>query len=253
MKIQNYPRMSCASSWNQCLVWQFQQQQWRFGWVSSTQAYCQTVRAANRPKRLENAIRCLETREQFNDVIFTDESTIKIQTSTGKCFYRKGLEKPSRGKPKHAFQVHVWAGISRKGPTDIHIFTGIMDSEYYQGILTNYLLPFTRTYYPDCHRLMQDNDPKHVSKSTIQFMRDNAINHWPTPPESPDLNPIENLWAGLKQSLRKTKMPKNKELISGIKEYWYAHVTPELCNTYINHLMKVIPILIKKNGAASGK
>ena len=79
-------------------------------------------------------------------------------------------------------------------------------------------------------------------------MRDNTINNWPTPPESPDLNPIENLWAGLKQILRKTKKPKNKEeLISGIKEYWYAHVTPELCKTYINHLMKVIAIVIKKN------
>ena len=51
----------------------------RLGWVSSTQAYCQTVKAANRPKRLEYAIRCIETREQFNDVIFTDESTTRYK------------------------------------------------------------------------------------------------------------------------------------------------------------------------------
>ena len=96
----------------------------KLGWVSSTQAYCQTVRAANRPKRLEYAIRCITTREKFHDVIFTDESTIKIQTTTGKCFYLKGHKKTLKGKPKHPFSVHVWAGISRKGPTDIHIFTG---------------------------------------------------------------------------------------------------------------------------------
>ena len=226
----------------------------KLGWVSSTQAYCQTVRGANRPKRLEYAFRCITTREKFQDVIFTDQSTIKIQTTTGKCFYLKGHKKTLKGKPKHPFSVHVWAGISRKGPTDIHIFTGIMNSEYYQGILTRFLKPFIEEYYPKSHRFMQDNDPKHVSKSTIEFMRVNNINHWPTPPESPDMNLIENPWAGLKRFIRKTKKPKNKaELISAIKENWYSRVTPELCNKYINHLMNVIPIVIKKNGAASGK
>ena len=58
----------------------------KLGWVSTTQAYCQTVREANRPKRLEYALQSIHTQEKFQDVIFTDESTVKIQTSTGKCF-----------------------------------------------------------------------------------------------------------------------------------------------------------------------
>jgi transposase len=40
---------------------------------------------------------------------------------------------------------------------------------------------------------VQDNDPKHISKATVKWMEDNQINHWPTPPESPDLNPIEQV------------------------------------------------------------
>ena len=102
---------------------------------------------------------------------------MKIQTSTGKCFVQKGEEKQMKPKPKHPFQVHVWAGISRKGATDIHIFSGIMDSVYHQGILKDYLIPFITSTYPDSHRFMQDNDPKHVSRSTIQFMKDNNINY----------------------------------------------------------------------------
>ena len=135
----------------------------KLGWVSTTQAYCQTVREANRPKRLEYALRSVRTQEKFLDVIFTDESTVKIQTSTGKCFVQKGEEKQMKPKPKHPFQVHVWAGISRKGATDIHIFSGIMDSVYYQGISKDYLIPFITSTYPDSHRFMQDND------STQQF------------------------------------------------------------------------------------
>ena len=147
-----------------------------------------------------------------------------------------------------------WAGISRKGATDIHIFSGIIDSVYYQGILKDYLIPFITSTYPDSHRFMQDNDPKHVSRSTIQFMKDNNINYWPAPPESPDLNPIENLWAGLKRYIRKTEKPRNKaELIADIKEYWRTQVTPDVCNRYINHIMNVLPIVVKKNWAVSGK
>ena len=60
--------------------------------------------------------------------------------------------------------------------------------------------------------------------------------------------------AGLQRFIRKTKKPRNKdELVSGIKEYWFSHVTHAVCNTYIGHLMKVIIIVMKKNGAASGK
>ena len=48
-------------------------------------------------------------------------------------------------------------------------------------ILKDYLIPFiTSTYtYPDSHRFMQDNDPKHVSRSTIQFMKDNTTGQLP--------------------------------------------------------------------------
>ena len=71
----------------------------KLGWVSTTQAYCQTVREAKRPKRLEYALRSIRTQEKFLDVIFTDESTVKIQTSTGKCFVQKGEEKQMKPKP----------------------------------------------------------------------------------------------------------------------------------------------------------
>ena len=160
----------------------------KLGWVSTTPSYYQTVRHVNRPKRLDYALRCIQTNELFENVIFTDESTIKIQNTANKCFHKLGEEKPLKGKPKHPFQVNVWGGISRKGLTDMHIFTGIMDSVYYQEILSTYFVPFANTYYPESHRLMLDNDPKHVSKSTKEFMKQKNINHWPTPPESPDLN-----------------------------------------------------------------
>ena len=65
------------------------------------------------------------------------------------------------------------------------IFSGCMESIGYQTILQRNLLPFIRKVYPDGHRMWQDNDPKHTSNSTKKWMKENGIDHWVTPPESP--------------------------------------------------------------------
>jgi hypothetical protein len=47
--------------------------------------------------------------------------------------------------------------------------------------------------YPEGHRFMQDNDPKHTSNLAKEFMQVNSINWWKWPSESCDLNPIESI------------------------------------------------------------
>ena len=127
-----------------------------------------------------------------------------------------------------------------------------MDAEMYQDILRQTLLPFLQNVYPSGHQFVQNNNPKHTSRAAQQFYADNGINWWPTPPESPDLNPIEMVWHELKEYLRHEVKPHTKdELISGIKEFWES-LTAEKCCKYIGHLHKVIPRIIEMNGAATG-
>ena len=85
----------------------------------------------------------------------------------------------------------------------------------------------------------------------MRYIKDHLI-YWPTPAESPDLNPIEMMWHELKSFLRRIIKPKNKdELLTGIRDFWVS-VTPEKCQRYINHLQKVIPAVIEREGRASG-
>ena len=94
-----------------------------------------------------------------------------------------------------------FAGISLRGRTGICIFDGIMEATVYTKILDQTLLPFIKEVYPSSHKFMANNDPKHTSCYAQRYLEEKGINWWCTPAESPDLNPIENMWQQLKNAL----------------------------------------------------
>ena len=222
------------------------------GWICTRPHYCQVVRDLNKRKRFLWCHHLKNTNEKFENIVFTDECTVQLERHSRLCFRKQHQYRVLKPRAKHPVKLHVWGGISSHGATSIVMFSGIMDAPRYQQILEAGLLPFLSECFPDGHRFQQDNDPKHCSNHIDKFFTEQGIIWWRTPPESPDLNPIENVWGSMKQYLRTIYKPCNLETLKeGIQQFWNT-LTPEVCRRYINHLNKVVPKIIEVQGEPSG-
>ena len=142
-------------------------------------------------------------------MLWTDESSIQLESHRKITFQKKGQPVRLASRPKHPPKIHAWGGISAWGATPIAIFTGTLIATRYTRILDAALVPFIQQYYPAGHRFQQDNDPKHASRWAQEYFKDRNINNWwLTPASSPNLNPTENIWGSLKQYLRTNVKPK---------------------------------------------
>ncbi len=102
-----------------------------------------------------------------------------------------------------------------------------MNSALYQKILKENVRPSVCDLKLKRTCVMQpDNDPKHTSKSTSEWLKENKIKVLEWPSQSPELNLIEMLWHDLKQSIHARKPSNVAELKQFCKEEW-AKIPPQ--------------------------
>ena len=64
---------------------------WRsdLGWTSKSTKYCQMIRDENKEKRLKWA-RNVDKLDSFVDVVFSDETTVQINSHIKRCCFKRG-------------------------------------------------------------------------------------------------------------------------------------------------------------------
>ena len=176
----------------------------------------------NRENRLIWAKKNKKT--DWSKVIFTDETTFS-QFSKPKQVWREKGEVIKASTVKHSAKVHVYRCFSEKGFGNIYCFTENLTGELLCTIYKKTLLSSAKKFFGkdnNSWKLQEDNDPKHTSGKAQKQKKDNHVNTLSWLSQSPDLNPIENVWSVLKVNVSNYKPSSIKDLKRIIKKEWNA-------------------------------
>lgn len=180
-----------------------------------------------------------------NKVLFTDESTFQLHANAEK-FWMKRRNKLTIRKVKHPQKIHVWGSFSKDGFGDLVLFTGILNAPKMVEIYKSGLISSSNFLFDGEWTLQEDNDPKHTSKLAKKWKEDNLIDRMDWPANSPNLNPIENIWRIMKVKVRKFHPQNTFQLrAAAILLSWRSlpkNLAQNLVNSMPTRIMKVIEL-----------
>lgn len=144
----------------------------------------------------------------------------------------------------------VWAAFNANGTVALDFVSSKMRSSNYIDVLKDNLLPYLTKFPEDNFIFQQDNAPIHVSKETKNWFAAENIDVLQWPANSPDCNPIENLWGIIvRQIYADNRQYSNiPELKSAILQAW-ANIDRKTISNLINSMNKRIFQLINRSGA----
>ena len=124
-----------------------------------------------------------------------------------------------------------------------------VNAAVYQDILEHFMLSSADNLYGDADFIFQqDLAPAHTAKTTKTWFNDHGITVLDWPANSPDLNPIENLWGIAKRKMRDMRPTNAKELKAAIEASW-SSITPQQCHRLIASMPRRIKAVIHAKGA----
>lgn len=209
----------------------------------------------NKQKRLQFARNNIDKPPEFWErVIWSDETVVRSNPNSKEIFVKvhnsvKREDLPFNVKSQNqGVSVMFWGCFSKQGLGPLVVIDETLNSQNYRDLLEECLLPeIQKCDVPMV--FMQDNAPCHKAAHVLKFFEDNGISTLDWPAQSPDLNPIENLWAIIKQKrAKKFGMPTSRnELISQIFEIW-DNIDEDLRNKLAESIYDRLNEVLRKNG-----
>jgi len=190
--------------------------------------------------------------DQWDTVLWSDECHIYlgphgqewVQRPIGAAYEQKYMTRTILDPPSLSF----WGCMSGRGIGALHIYTGDLDAERYTGVLGTHLLSTARRLFPSGQWwFQQDNASFHTGSVASRWFATRGIDLIDFPVRSPDLSPIENLWANLKRRVEKRNARDVIELSRHLKLEWSA-TDPVVLSHLVHSMPRRCQLVVQNEG-----
>jgi transposase len=199
-------------------------------------------------------------RKKSRNILFTDEKIFMLHHSPNPQNHRIRTENPAAiqvyKKPKFSQFLYVAGGMTYSGLTELILVKARMTGEYYKKtLLPVYLKSLKRTVVKRnisktilvedfrLSTLMQDGHSSHWAKKNEGELAKfpNVLRGWPG--NSPDLNPLENLWAIVQSEVDKKEPQTLEDLKKAVFSAWNSVRKSDLevlSNSFPKRILQVV-------------
>jgi predicted transcriptional regulator len=196
------------------------------------------------------------TKDDWCRVAFADVKTFLGEGRSGQRFVRRPVGEAmnprySVAHKPHPVGVPAWGCFTAHGPGYMAMFEGSLEAAGLRDIFRDYLLPTVKEHFGEGADwwLLHDNDPgRHHSRVLRTWMHNNYVRPLDFPPYSPDLNPIENLWADMDKRMQ-DKLADTKEEMEEVVQQVWAETTVKQCRKLTRSMPHRIKQVIERRGA----
>jgi transposase len=199
--------------------------------------------------RLAFAKRSIQNRVDWSKIIWSDEKKFNLDGPDGIRYYWHDLRYEPNYLSRRNFgggTLMIWGAFIGNQLFDLVVVETTMNSAKYKEMLNESLLPFIKRGWT----FMHDGAKIHQSIETKEWLNSNKIPVLEWPANSPDLNPIENLWGTLTRAVfaNGRQFKTKAELKTEIFKQWALIKSKELSNLVGSMTDRIVEVIAKKGG-----
>ena len=142
----------------------------------------------------------------------------------------------------------VFGMFSAHGTTPLVRLNTRVNAAVYKNLLEDHVVPIFENSGLNDHIFMQDNAPCHKAKTVLNYLQEKKVELLDWPPQSPDLNPIENLWKTLGQNVMAQNPANTEDLWRKLQDEW-AKIGTGICVKLIESCSRRCAEVIKNKGS----
>lgn len=202
--------------------------------------------------------RCSWTMDQWNRIVFSDESGID-NSGFQQMFVRR--PRGSRFNARYVYRapnstkrINYFSWVTCRGVGELIVYEDTMDSKMFcHGALPLIIQSLREEFGGDDFRIIHDNASFYTSDYTTVHLSRTGFDKFfiPIPPYSPDMNIIEHLWEVLRRKVKRHcfvhGQSRGRDFTQLVRNFWYE--TP---SSMIENLYRSLPVRLTRIVEAEG-